>query len=474
MGDLRTFLSVLLEKRPEDLLMVDREVDPRFEIMGFVEKFERQKQAPVLLFKKVKGTSIPVLTNLHASFERLMLMFGTRTKEETVLEFMRRADRKIAPKVVDTGPVKERVLRGDAAKASILPQIVHNELDGGPYICSAGTIMKDPDTGALNVGLYRNQLMSDGRIGLMINPANHGTYILNRYRELNKPVEVALVIGHHPAFLLSAGGARLPYIGGELELAGALMDEPLRVVRGETVDLEYPADAEIVIEGVIENPSQLVEEGDFGEYPRYYSGKKMVPLIKVTAICMRNDAVYQDIAAAHDEHIVMGSLPRMATYLKRIKEVAPYVKMVNLPKSASSRAHIYVSIRKRNDGEGKQAGLAALAADPNIKMAIVVDEDIDVFDEEQVLWAVAFRFEADRDLVVIPYALGAHLNPSAYSVERSKRGVLQTRLIVDATWPLKGFEKSPVAKAPQNVVDKIGLGEAVNRVNDPLLRSLLS
>ncbi|MEM0383237.1 MAG: UbiD family decarboxylase [Candidatus Caldarchaeum sp.] len=472
MGDLRTFLRVLVEKRPDDLFVVEREVDPRYEIMAFVEKFERLKQTPVLLFKRVRNTSIPVLINLHASFERLMLMFGTRTKEETVLEFMRRADNKIPPKLVDSGPVKERVLKGDAAKTTVLPQIVHNELDGGPYICSAGTIMRDPDTGSLNVGLYRNQLMSDGRIGLMINPANHGTYILNRYRELNKPVEVALVIGHHPAFVLSAGGARLPYVGGELELAGALMNEPLRVVRGETVDLEYPADAEIVVEGVIDNPSSLVEEGDFGEYPRYYSGKKMVPLIRVTAICMRSDAVYQDIAAAHDEHIVMGSLPRMATYLKRIKEVAPFVKMVNLPKSASSRAHIYVSIRKRNDGEGKQAGLAALAADPNIKMAVVVDEDIDVFDEEQVLWAMAFRFEADRDLVLIPYALGAHLNPSSYSVERSKRGILQTRIIIDATWPLRGFEKSPVAKAPQNVVEKIRLEEALNKINDPLLRSL--
>ncbi|MEM2967545.1 MAG: UbiD family decarboxylase, partial [Candidatus Caldarchaeum sp.] len=174
MGDLRTFLRVLVEKRPEDLFVVEREVDPRHEVMAFVEKFERLKQSPVLLFKRVRNTSIPVLVNLHASFERLMLMFGTRTKEETVLEFMKRADNKIPPKLVDSGPVKERVLKGDAAKTTVLPQIVHNELDGGPYICSAGTIMRDPDTGSLNVGLYRNQLMSDGRIGLMINPANHG------------------------------------------------------------------------------------------------------------------------------------------------------------------------------------------------------------------------------------------------------------------------------------------------------------
>jgi 2,5-furandicarboxylate decarboxylase 1 len=468
-----------MEKRPGDFLVVDREVDPKYEIMGFVEKFERQKKSPVFLFKKVKGTTLPVLINLYASFERLMLMFGTKTKEETVLMFMERIDKRIPPKLVSSGPVKEKILKGDSAKLSILPQIIHNELDGGPYICSAGTILRDPDTDSLNVGIYRNQIFADDKLGVMINPQHHGSYILNRYRELGKPVEVALVIGHHPAFLLSAGGARLPYVGGELELAGALLGEPLKVVRGETVDLEYPADAEIVIEGIIDDPNNLVEEGNFGEYPRHYSGKRMVPVIRVTAICMRHDAIYQDIAAAHDEHLIMGSLPMMATCLKKIRELAPYVKMVNLPKSGSCRAHIYVSIKKRNEGEGKQAGLAALAADPNIKMAVVVDDDIDVFDEEQVLWAVAYRFEADRDLILIPYTLGAQLNPKAYSLDRSKRGNLQTRIIIDATWPVKGFEKSPiiekapVVKVPEEILAKISEEDAVNNPYDFVLKSVL-
>jgi 2,5-furandicarboxylate decarboxylase 1 len=468
-----------MEKRPGDFLVVDREVGPKYEIMGFVEKFERQKKSPVFLFKKVKGTTLPVLINLYASFERLMLMFGTKTKEETVLMFMERIDKRIPPKLVSSGPVKEKILKGDSAKLSILPQIIHNELDGGPYICSAGTILRDPDTDSLNVGIYRNQIFADDKLGVMINPQHHGSYIINRYRELGKPVEVALVIGHHPAFLLSAGGARLPYVGGELELAGALLGEPLKVVRGETVDLEYPADAEIVIEGIIDDPNNLVEEGNFGEYPRHYSGKRMVPLIRVTAICMRHDAIYQDIAAAHDEHLIMGSLPMMATCLKKIRELAPYVKMVNLPKSGSCRAHIYVSIKKRNEGEGKQAGLAALAADPNIKMAVVVDDDIDVFDEEQVLWAVAYRFEADRDLILIPYTLGAQLNPKAYSLDRSKRGNLQTRIIIDATWPVKGFEKSPiiekapVVKVPEEILAKISEEDAVNNPQDFILKSVL-
>jgi 2,5-furandicarboxylate decarboxylase 1 len=197
--------------------------------------------------------------------------------------------------------------------------------------------------------------------------------------------------------------------------------------------------------------SSVEEEGNFGEYPRYYSGKKIVPFMEVTAICMRRDAIFQDVIAAHDEHITMGSLPRMATYLQRIKANAPYVKMLNLPRSASSRAHMYLSIKKIHDGQSKHAGLAALAADPNVKMVVVVDDDIDVFNEEQVWWAVAFKFEADRDMVVVPYTLGAHLNPSSYAMERTKKGIMQTRLILDATWPAKPYDAPPVARSPKNV-----------------------
>lgn len=469
--NLRSFLREVIESRPSDIYVVQKQVDPRFEMIAYVERFENEKQTPVLFFKHVKGTGVPVIVNLLASFDRLALALGCRSRRDAVLEFARRADNPVSPRKVTGGPVKEVVIKGEDAKLSLLPQITHNERDGGPYICSAVTVIKDPDSDVHNTGIYRNQI-KDNRLGLMINPANHGSYIMNRYRELREPMEVALVIGHHPAFLLAAGGARLPRIGGEYELAGGLMREPLQLVKGETVDLYYPADAEIVIEGVVDDVGKLEEEGNFGEYPRYYSGKKQVPFIRITAICMRRDAIYQDIAAAHDEHIVMGSLPRMATYLQSIKANAPYVQMVNLPKSASSRAHIYVSIKKRNEGEGKQAGIAALAADPNIKMAVVVDDDIDVFDEEQVLWAVAFRFEADRDLVVIPYTLGAHLNPSAYDLERTKKGVLQSRIIIDATWPLRGFEKVPVARAPKEIYEKVSLEDCSNELDDALLKRI--
>jgi len=300
--------------------------------------------------------------------------------------------------------------------------------------------------------------------------------MMGLYKDMKKPMEVAIVVGHHPAFLLSAGGARLPGIGGEFELTGGLLKEPLELVKAETIDMLYPANAEIVIEGVIDDVSILEQEGNFGEYPRYYSGEKTVPYIRVTGICMRHDAIFEDVMAAHDEHIVMGSLPRMATYLQRVKANAAYVNMVSLPKSASSRAAMYINIKKRNDGEGKQAGIAGLAADPNVKMVVVVDDDIDVFDEEQVWWAVAFRCEMDRSLVLIPNTIGAHLNPSSYAVDRSKHGVMNTRVIIDATWPIRSFEKVPKANGSKELLAQVSQNDwkkgAVNELLSRLQGSM--
>jgi 2,5-furandicarboxylate decarboxylase 1 len=250
------------------------------------------------------------------------------------------------------------------------------------------------------------------------------------------------------------------------------MKEPMSLVKGKTVDLLYPSDAEIVIEGRIEDVAKVEDEGNFGEYPRYYSGKKIVPFMEVTAMCLRRDAVYQDVIPAHNEHITAGALPRMGTYFQRIKANIPYIKMLNLPKSGSSRAIMYLSITKNSDGEGMHAGLAALAADPNVKIVVVVDDDIDVFNEEQVWWAVAFRFEADRNLITVPYTLGAHLNPSAYALKRALHGVLQTRMIFDATWPAKPFVPSPVARASAEARKTVEAQTIKEQIDGDLLKRL--
>jgi len=400
--DLRTYLRELVDSNPHQLKVVEREVDPVFEATAIVDKMQRdpgKPTFPAVLFKKIKGSDIPLVLNLKATYERLALSIGTDVRN-MVQEYARREGNFTEPEWVDRSqaPVKKVVWTGDQIDMYSLPLLQHMELDAGKYITSAAAITRDPDSGKVNVGIFRHQLQARDEVGLMTNPAHHTAYILRRARELKQPIEIALAIGHHPAMLMGAV-SKLAGIGGEMEVMGGLLGEPLEVVQADTVDLPVPARAEIVIEGVVDTSEEaLRQEGPFGEYPRYYTGVGPMPFIKIRAITMREDPIYVDLFNAHAEHSVLGALPRMGSIYRRVKEAIPTVTGVNLPLSGMARSHLYMSMRKRVEGEPKIAACAAYAVDPMLKHIWVVDDDIDVFNETDVLWCFATRHQADRDM----------------------------------------------------------------------------
>jgi 2,5-furandicarboxylate decarboxylase 1 len=357
--------------------------------------------------------------------------------------------------VVTDGPIKEVVLKGDRADLSLLPIPTHNALDAGPYICSGLGICKDPESGRHNVGIYRHMVHDRRTLGAWIYQAHHGYYIWRRYAERNQPMDFAIAIGHHPGALMGAI-SRFPGVGGEYEGSGGLLGEPLELVKGETVDLLVPARAEIVVEGQI-HPTELRQEGPFGEWPRYYTATGPKPVMQVTAITLRKRPIYLDIFAAHPEHNIVGGLPRMGSVYRRVREVVPSVKAVNMPMSGGARAHCYISMKKNTDGEPKLAAFAALMTENNIKLVILVDDDIDVFNEPEVLWAVATRFEADRDLIVMPYCLGGQIFPTAYDWTRNNPGKMNTKVIMDATKPAPPTPFPERAQVPKEWLDRIDL-----------------
>ncbi len=456
--DLRTFIDQVKQTYPKDFVEVTNEVDLHFESAALVEKLENEDKFPALLFKSFKGQTIPVLVNLCASYERLALSVGTDV-QHMVERFADLADESRPLKWVDRSdaPVKEVVLTEDKIDLYKLPIPVHNELDAGQYISSGVALVKDPDTGAVNGGIYRHQVQGKDELGWFVNPSNHGNYLRLRYEELNQPMDVAIVIGHHPTLLL-AGVSKMRGIGGELEIMGGLMGESVEVVPGETVDLPIPAQAEIVIEGKI-YPGNVRDEGPFGEWPRYYTGSGDRPYIKVTAITMRRNPIYLDIAAAMPDHNMVGCLPRMGSLYKKIKEGVPSLVNVNLPLSGGGRVFCYISISKKADGEPKQAAFAALATDPSIREVTIVDDDIDVFNEGQVLWARATRFQADIDLAIIPYAMGSWLNPTAYDITRTGKGPMETKMIFDATMPAPPADFPKRTRANPEAVERLKLEE---------------
>jgi 2,5-furandicarboxylate decarboxylase 1 len=456
--DLRTYLDELLAQDPNAIKVVEDEVDPEFEATAIAHKIYNDPKYPgypAILFKNIKGSPVPLMLNLHGTYERVALSIGSDVKK-MVPEYARREGSPVPTTLVpsEQAPVHEVVWTGDQIDITKLPFLVHQELDAGKYITSAATISRDPDSGRLNAGIFRHQIQGPKQVGFMTNPAHHTSYILRANREAKQPMEVALVIGHHPAMLMAAV-SKLPGIGGELEVMGGLLGESVEVVKCKTVDLEVPARAEIVIEGVVDtDPEKVQNEGPFGEYPLYYTRLGPMPWVRITAVTMRRQPIYVDVFNAHREHLVLGALPRMGSIYRRVREAMPTVTAVNLP-LMGIRSTLFIAMKKRVEGEPKIAASAAFAVDPILKHIFIVDDDIDVFDNDQVLWAMTTRFQADRDLIVMPNFLGGHLNPITYGWHREEKGPQETKMILDCTRPAPPVTFPPACRVPPDVVEAV-------------------
>jgi 2,5-furandicarboxylate decarboxylase 1 len=456
--DLRSYLDQLVASDASQLMVVDDEVDPVFEAAAIVHKMKNNSDYPTfpaVLFRNVKGSKIPLLLNLHGTFDRVALSIDSDVKG-MVPEYAKREGSPIPWKEVSSeeAPVHEVVQTGDDIDATALPLLIHQEFDAGKYITSAAAITVDPDSGRENAGIFRHQLQGPRQIGFMSNPAHHTSYILRARRERKEPLQVALAIGHHPAMLMGSV-SKLAGIGGELEVMGGLLNEPLEVVKAKTVDMYVPARAEIIIEGVVDtDPEKVQNEGPFGEYPLYYTRIGPMPWMRITAITMRKDPIYVDVFNAHDEHLVLGALPRMGSIFRRVREAMPTVTAVNLP-LMGIRSSLFIAMKKRVDGEPKIAASAAFAVDPILKHIWIVDDDIDVFDNDQVLWAMTTRFQADRDLIVMPNFLGGHLNPVTYGFHREEKGPMETKMILDCTKPAPPATFPPKCEVPADVVERV-------------------
>jgi 2,5-furandicarboxylate decarboxylase 1 len=456
--DLKHFIRQIIERMPGDIKRVDRDVDPRFGCTALAEKFARQNDYPALFFPRIDGSPLPLVTNLTATYERLALALGT-TPVDMVSAYGERLAKGVTPVEVtrQEAPVKEVIWQGQEADLTRLPIPTHNALDAGPYITAGVGITRDLETGQLNAGLYRHQVFDNHELGVWFIDTHHGAYIHRAYEKQEKPLPIAIAIGHHPAFLMGVI-SRLHGIGGELEAAGALMEEPVRLVPAESSDLLVPADAEMVIEGEVMLDVQR-EEGPFGEWPGHYMAGGPKPVIRVSTITMRSDAIYQDIFSANREHLVIGSLPRMGSIYRAVKAVVPSIHSVNVP--AHSRMHCYLSLNKARDAEVKKAAFAALNTEPeNLKMIVVVDSDIDVFNDGDVMWAVGTRFDAARDLLVIPDWSGpGGLLPTGwkYHADGTRLPKTMAAMVLDATKPGPPVPYPERAKVPESEVEAVDL-----------------
>jgi len=331
---------------------------------------------------------------------------------------------------VEAAPCQEVVHKRDIDLTALLPIPTHNEHDSGAYITAGLMICRNPRTGIQNVAIHRLQVSGPRELGALLLP-RHTLSFFTTAEEAGDDLEVAIVIGASPACLL-ASQAIVPMDFDELTVAGALGGAPLDVVRGISVDLFVPAQSEIVIEGRC-RANLRRPEGPFGEFPQYYGERADRHVIEVSCVTTRQKPLFHTIVGGGLEHLILGGIPREATILKTLQDMFPCVRDVHLAPGGTCRYHLYIMIKARHAGEAKNVLLGAFAAHYDIKHAIVVDEDVDIHDPEMVEWAVATRFQADRDLVVISGSQGSKLDPSSDNGIGAKMGL-------DATVPLDASE----------------------------------
>jgi 2,5-furandicarboxylate decarboxylase 1 len=330
--------------------------------------------------------------------------------------------------LVSQAPVQEIVERN--VDLSTLPIPTHNEHDKGAYITAGLLIARNPRTGVQNVSIHRLQVSRTNRLGVLLLP-RHTHMFYEMAERSGEPLSIAIVIGVDPLTLL-ASQAIAPIDFDELTIAGALHGRPLPVVKCTTSDVRVPAEAEIVLEGRL-LPLTREMEGPFGEFPQYYGEEAPRHVIELDALTRRRDAIFHTINGGGLEHLLLGAIPREATLLGHLRRSFPNVLDVHLSRGGVCRYHLYVQIKKRQEGEAKNVMMGAFAGHYDVKQVVVVDDDVNIHDPAEVEWAVATRFQADRDLLVVPESQGSKLDPSTRNGVGAKMGL-------DATKPLSAPE----------------------------------
>ncbi len=416
---------------------IHKSVSPINELAAVGKKLEPAYGA---LFENVEGSDMSVVTGLVTSRDSIAHSLGM-TYPELMERFTRALSEPTPCKVVDGNglAIKKNILLGDQVDLGLLPACVHHEKDGGRYLTAALCVTKDPATGIRNVAIHRHEVQDRNHLGALLLP-RHTNQLFAQAEAAGRPLEIALAIGVHPSLLL-ASQATTQLGVDEFEIGGTLLGEPVELTKCETVDIEVPVESEIILEGRI-LPNVREEEGPFGEYPRTYGPKAPRHVIEITAITYRDHPIYHTIIPATMEHFLLGAISREATMMQVIRQATPNVKNVHITPASGCRYHAVIQLDQKHDGEAKNAMFAAFTSSTEIKHVVVVDPDIDIYDMQDVEWAIANRVQAARDVFIIPNAMGNKLDPSSRNGASDKMGI-------DATIPVsedrERFQKIRIA-----------------------------
>jgi 2,5-furandicarboxylate decarboxylase 1 len=434
--DLRGFIALEEEKRPGSVIHVKDRIDAnQYETVAYLKHLDMRNEQKMVLFENV-----PALSGQPSEFPLFYNPWVTRqyvadsldmgeiesymdvSLEVAKLEFQKGSVEVIPP---NKAPVKEVVLKGDQADLRRLPMPMHQKDDAGAYFTMA-CAMKGLHGDFYDITFTKNKYYEPRRMSFSAHKHHHLEAMTCEYEAQNQRAPVIVILGHHPAFYLSTC-CMTPYGNDDYLTASAFLREPLRLTPSTTWGEKFlvPADAEVIIEGEIP-PGVRDTQNPFGEILGYYQVEMKVPVIEVTAITHRKNGIVEDFWPGHMDHWNLGSIPKEGSVYNVIKKNVPGIKAIHLPPSGCGRCICYISIKKEFENEPNKAGMQAFVDMPNLKLAVIVDDDVDVFNEREVMWAVATRVHWDKDIEVIREV-------------QSFRGWLGDSVaIIDATVPLKG------------------------------------
>lgn len=427
--DMRSWIAELAEAG--ELIRIDKPVDPLTE-MGSLLYQSREK---ALLFDNLPD-GWRSLGQAPANVRHAALAFGA--SEETVVPLVaERLGTRIAPLTVDDGPVKEVKLAKGEFDLTKLPVHVAGQRDGGPVIGSGLVISKDPDSGQRNMSFHRLQIKGPNKSGILLYPRHTWKNYL-KYQAKGEPMPVAVMIGHHP-LIYAAAATTAAYGVDEIEIAGGYLGEAVRMVKCETVDLEVPADAEIVLEGHIP-PDYREDEGPFSEFQDYYvTGTGKNPIVEYQYMTRRADAIFKNLQNGSEmEGCVFHKIPMCATILRRLSTVGGGPDIHNVA-AMPGIFGVVVQMTARYYGEAKNVLMAALSAEyQHPKLAIAVDADVDIHNHSEVLWALATRVNPSQDVDIIGgthnHAMDAAL-PELGAAGAPLWQRFGSKMLIDATIP---------------------------------------
>lgn len=425
------------------------------------EVVQHNDKAPCVLFEKVPGTleGSRLLVNFFAG-KRMNMTLGFPTDmskielsdafRETYVEDLK----EIPHEIVTDGPVLENIVEGDDIDVEAFPAPIWHEDDGGRYIGTGSyNVTRDPDSGWINVGTYRVMIQSKDEVGFYISPGKHGRIHRDKYEALGEPMPTVIVAGGDPLTFLM-GTSDIPQETCEYDIVGGFRGKAMQLIEGKHTGLPFPADAEIVIEGFV-HPTKKREEGPFGEWTGYYGSQmRAEPVMEIKAIYYRNEPILFGCPPQRppDEVARYRSITRSAMLKENIKAAGvPDVAATWLHEVGTARMLMGVAIKQRYPGHSKQAGHIACQCQVGAyagKYVIVTDEDIDVSNLEELIWAMLTRSDPAESIEIIRGTWSTHLDPRISPEDKEKGNLTNSRAIIDACRPFHWKDEFPKVNAP--------------------------